>query len=107
VDALQTEVTALKALVITSTPAKPNRHLYAQLDGRGGPSPASSAPGSPAKERPSGGTGCGSGEGESQEAKYIDPILRQVIFRPFKMATLIFLNICAALGENLNYLSQN
>ena len=53
VDGLLTEVAALKALVITSTPSKPNRHLHPQLDRKksldrkGG----SSAPGSPAKER--------------------------------------------------------
>jgi len=43
VDGLETEVTALKALVLTSTPSQPNRHLHPQLnetDG-GGISPRS------------------------------------------------------------------
>jgi hypothetical protein len=80
VDGLQTEVSALKALVITSTPAKPNRHPHhhQQLEGRG--SPACSAPGSPAKERPAGAEGEEEEGGSSngQEARFIDPVLRQV-----------------------------
>lgn len=53
VDGLQTEVAALKALVITSTPSKPNRHLHPQLDRKRSADrrSGSSAPGSPAKER--------------------------------------------------------
>ena len=31
IDGLETEVTALKALVLTSTPSQPNRHLHPQL----------------------------------------------------------------------------
>ncbi len=36
IDILQAEVTALKALVITSTPSMPNRHLHPQLEPRAG-----------------------------------------------------------------------
>ncbi len=32
IEILQAEVTALKALVITSTPSVPNRHLHPQID---------------------------------------------------------------------------
>jgi len=46
VDGLQTEVVALKTLVITSTPSQPNKHLHPQLGSRD-----SSTPSSPAKER--------------------------------------------------------
>ncbi len=31
---MQAEVTALKTLVLTSTPSMPNRHLHPQLDGK-------------------------------------------------------------------------
>jgi len=72
VDGLMTEVAALKALVITSTPSRPNLHLHPHHRGRkksaecGG----GSAPGSPAKERMVEGA-----EQEKQE-KYMDPVLR-------------------------------
>ncbi len=77
-DGLQTEVSALKALVITSTPAKPNRHTHhhQQLEGRG--SPACSAPGSPAKARQSEGEEEEGASSAGQEARFIDPVLRQV-----------------------------
>lgn len=70
VDGLYTEVAALKALVITSTPSKPNLHLHPQLDRRRSKerSLGSSNPGSPAKER--------TVEGAEEEKKYIDPVLR-------------------------------
>ncbi len=78
-DGLQTEVSALKALVITSTPAKPNRHPHhhQQLEGRGSPA-SCSAPGSPAKVRPGEGEEEEGGSSSGQEARFIDPVLRQV-----------------------------
>merc|ERR1712106_347147 len=47
VDGLQTEVSALKTLVITSTPSQPNKHLHPQLGLGVGGSRDSSAPSSP------------------------------------------------------------
>lgn len=37
IEVLQAEVQALKALVITSTPSMPNRHLHPQIDSKGNP----------------------------------------------------------------------
>ena len=34
IDGLETEVTALKALVLTSTPSQPNRHLHPQIESK-------------------------------------------------------------------------
>lgn len=34
VDVLQAEVAALKTLVLTSTPSRPNPHLHPQIEGR-------------------------------------------------------------------------
>ena len=76
------EVAALKALVITSTPAKPNPHLHPQISGGKSVSPSvrggGSTPGTPTKERLS---GVGSdetdgGEAERKEEKFMDPVLR-------------------------------
>jgi len=83
VDGLQMEVAALKALVITSTPAKPNLHLHRNTQRKesverkggsgsnGGGSSGGSAPGTPTKDRLVEGA-----EGEKKEEKYIDPVLR-------------------------------
>jgi len=82
VDGLMMEVAALKALVITSTPAKPNPHLHPQISGGKSASPAvrggGSTPGTPTKERLS---GVGSDEtdgggAEKKEEKFMDPVLR-------------------------------
>merc|ERR1712183_611828 len=55
VDGLQTEVAALKTLVITSTPSMPNRHLHPHIGGnnhsRQTTEGAESAPSSPYKDR--------------------------------------------------------
>ena len=46
IDGLETEVAALKTLVITSTPAMPNKHLHPHIDPKNGRGKgATSAPG--------------------------------------------------------------
>ena len=35
VEGLETEVAALKTLVLTSTPSQPNKHLHPQIDPKG------------------------------------------------------------------------
>ena len=97
------EVAALKALVITSTPAKPNPHLHPQISGGKSMPPVmrgvgvgsaaggggGSAPGTPTKERlvigggedvtdggSGGGNGVGSLDSEKKEEKFMDPVLR-------------------------------
>merc|ERR1719385_202697 len=85
VDGLETEVSALKALVITSTPSMPNRHLHPHLrrgrggsasgrGGGGGGSESESGPPSPARE---GHSSLGSLQGEEEkEETCVDPVLR-------------------------------
>jgi len=83
VDGLETEVSALKTLVITSTPSMPNRHLHPHLrrgrggsvGGRGGGgSESESGPPSPARE---GHSSLGSLQGEEEkEETCVDPVLR-------------------------------
>lgn len=82
VDGLQTEVSALKTLVITSTPSMPNRHLHPHLR-RGGGSGEVSGPGtgppSPAREHPGsslGGNSLGSEEDSRPDSACVDPVLR-------------------------------
>ena len=82
-DGLETEVSALKTLVITSTPSMPNRHLHPHLrkgrvgsvGGRGGGgSETESGPPSPARE---GHSSLGSLQGEEEkEETCVDPVLR-------------------------------
>ena len=91
-DGLQTEVSALKTLVITSTPSMPNRHLHPHLrprsaggrggagsegsgrGGAGGSEGSESGPPSPSRE---GQAGPGSqGEEEGRQEACIDPVLR-------------------------------
>lgn len=82
VDGLMMEVAALKALVITSTPAKPNPHLHPQISagksssrsmsGTGG----NSAPGTPTKERMVVDSDEVDGTTDSK-AKFMDPVLRK------------------------------
>jgi len=80
VEGLQTEVSALKTLVITSTPSMPNRHLHPHIrtrGGRGGHSDQElSAPNSPVKDRslPSSADEI-DGVG-TEEHRNIDPVLR-------------------------------
>jgi len=69
VDGLQTEVAALKTLVITSTPSMPNKHLHPHIGSnnhshRTATEGAESAPSSPCKDR------------SDQEHRNIDPVLR-------------------------------
>jgi len=80
VEGLESEVTALKAMVITSTPSMPNKslnpshHRVTALDTSSSGDPAS--PSSPGWERPhrdSVDSGASSGEAD----RHIDPILRQ------------------------------
>lgn len=85
VDGLETEVSALKTLVITSTPSMPNRHLHPHLrrgrggsaggrGGGGGGSESESGPPSPARE---GHSSLGSLQGEEEkEETCVDPVLR-------------------------------
>jgi len=85
VDGLETEVSALKTLVITSTPSMPNRHLHPHLrrgrggsaggrSGGGGGSESESGPPSPARE---GHSSLGSLQGEEEkEETCVDPVLR-------------------------------
>ena len=83
VDGLETEVSALKTLVITSTPSMPNKHLHPHLrrgrggsaGGRGGGgSDCGSGPPSPARE---GHNSLGSLQGEEdKEDICVDPVLR-------------------------------
>ena len=76
---METEVSALKTLVITSTPSMPNRHLHPHLrKGRGGSrgngSESESGPPSPARE---GHSSLGSLQGEEEkEETCVDPVLR-------------------------------
>jgi len=72
VDGLQTEVAALKTLVITSTPSNPNRHLHPHIITGG-----DSAPPSPAKDRSLSSLDETDGVTESsEEQRNIDPVLR-------------------------------
>merc|ERR1719219_435503 len=75
VDGLETEVSALKALVITSTPSQPNKHLsVAQSHHRATADQSDSAPSSPSRSRADVDAtdgGCGDSE------RNIDPTLRQ------------------------------
>ena len=75
VDGLETEVSALKALVITSTPSQPNKHLsVAQSHHRATADQSDSAPSSPSRARADTDAtdgGCGDSE------RNIDPTLRQ------------------------------
>jgi len=83
VDGLETEVSALKTLVITSTPSMPNKHLHPHLrrgrggsaGGRGGGgSDCGSGPPSPARE---GHSSLGSLQGEEEKEDIcVDPVLR-------------------------------
>jgi len=59
IDGLETEVTALKALVLTSTPSQPNRHLHPQLAKNS--SPNSRSKGGKDGHRRQGSDGSGSG----------------------------------------------
>ena len=75
VDGLETEVSALKALVITSTPSQPNKHLRpAQSHHRATADQSDSAPSSPSRARPDTDTTDG-GPGDLE--RNIDPTLRQ------------------------------
>jgi len=88
IDGLETEVAALKTLVITSTPAMPNKHLHPHIDiknGRG--KGASSAPGSPAKERSMDGSTLSDGS-EAAPERHIDPVLRQEYLQWKKTPTM-------------------
>jgi len=77
VDGLTTEVSALKTLVITSTPSMPNKHLHPHIGShhshshRGATEGAESAPSSPCKDR-----SLSSLCEEEQEQRNIDPVLR-------------------------------
>jgi len=78
IDGLETEVAALKTLVITSTPAMPNKHLHPHIDPKNGRGKgASSAPGSPAKERSMEGSTVSDGTESAGPERHIDPVLRQ------------------------------
>lgn len=85
VDGLMMEVAALKALVITSTPAKPNPHLHPQISAGksssslrsiSGASGGDSAPGTPTKERMVVDNDEVDGSTDSK-AKFMDPVLRK------------------------------
>ena len=45
IDGLETEVAALKTLVLTSTPSKPNKHLHPHLDSKNRPGSAGTSVG--------------------------------------------------------------
>lgn len=88
IDGLETEVAALKTLVITSTPAMPNKHLHPHIDPRNGRGKgASSAPGSPAKERSMEGSTVSDGPDAAPE-RHIDPVLRQEYLQWKKTPTM-------------------
>jgi len=79
VDGLQTEVAALKTLVITSTPSMPNKHLHPHIGSnnhnhRLASEGAESAPSSPCKNR-SLSSSCGHPDC-AQEHRNIDPVFR-------------------------------
>jgi len=79
VDGLETEVTALKALVITSTPSMPNKHLnqsHHRATSDVSLGELSPSPSSPCKERQSrDSVDSGASFGDSE--RHIDPVLRQ------------------------------
>jgi len=79
VDGLQTEVAALKTLVITSTPSMPNKHLHPHIGSnnhnhRMATEGADSAPSSPCKDRSL--TSFCDQQDCCQEHRNIDPVLR-------------------------------
>jgi len=77
IDGLETEVAALKTLVITSTPAMPNKHLHPHIDPKNGRGKgATSAPGSPAKERSSD-SNCNDTPDPPPPERHFDPVIRQ------------------------------
>ena len=75
VDGLETEVSALKALVITSTPSRPNKHhLQPRSHHRATADQADSAPSSPSRARPDTDNTDG---GTADCDRNMDPTLRQ------------------------------
>jgi len=80
VDGLQTEVAALKTLVITSTPSMPNRHLHPHIGSnnhsRQTTEGAESAPSSPYKDRSGSLANSCDQQDCGQEHRNIDPVLR-------------------------------
>lgn len=80
VEGLQTEISALKTLVITSTPSMPNRHLHPHIITRGGKGSHSdqelSAPNSPVKDRSLPSAADEVDGVSAEEHRNIDPVLR-------------------------------
>lgn len=78
IDGLQTEVSALRTLVLTSTPARPNKHLHPHLS-QSSPSASTSTLNSsePCSEKP-----------EKEEERLIDPVLRKEYLTWKKSPTL-------------------
>lgn len=81
VEGLQTEVSALKTLVITSTPSMPNRHLHPHIITRGGSRGGHSdqelsAPNSPVKDRSLPSSVDDVDGASTEEHRNIDPVLR-------------------------------